>query len=93
MNEVTLDCENQRIQNFIETSVDRHIDTPVAYAFNDGWPIELSFLEADEVVRAVEAEPEIQQKQVSQKEKVLIYLDNELSRAHHDPEVQATQSP
>lgn len=91
MNEVRLDCDNAAIQVFIETAVDRHIDTPVAYAFNDGWPIELSFLEADEVVRAVEKEPEIKQKQASEKEKALIYLDNELARAHNEEQAKAAR--
>lgn len=91
MNEVTLDCENHRIQAFIETAVDRHIDTPVEYAFGDGWPIELSFLEAEEVVRAVEKEPEFNEKH-SDKQQALIYLDDELAKAHHEEQA-LTQSP
>jgi hypothetical protein len=90
MNEVTLDCDDHRIQAFIETAVDRHIDTPVEYAFENGWPIELSFLEAEEVVSAVEKEPEFNEKH-SDKERTLIYLDNELAQAHHKAQVQTAQ--
>jgi len=54
MNEVTLDPDGAAVQLYIQRAVQQQLaDSPVRYAFTDGWPVELSALEAQEVQEAI----------------------------------------
>jgi len=54
MNEVTLNPKGPAIQLFIQRAVAEQLsESPVRYAFDDGWPVHLSELEAQEVLEAV----------------------------------------
>jgi hypothetical protein len=54
VNEVTLDPDAPAIKQFINRAVEQNLsESPVRYAFEDGWPVHLSRLEGQEVLQAV----------------------------------------
>lgn len=55
MNEVTLNPDSWGARQIILQAVNANLDSPVAYAFEDGFPVALTLIEADEVFDAVEA--------------------------------------
>lgn len=56
MDEVSLDPDGAAVKAFIEYAVTENLDSPTAYAFEEsnGWPVEMSQLEADEVAQVVQ---------------------------------------
>jgi len=60
MNEVELD-PTPAVRRYIERAVGQNLqESPVRYPFQDGWPVQLSELEAEEVLYAVQRpEPDI----------------------------------
>jgi hypothetical protein len=56
MKELTINPDGPAVKRFIESAVDQELsDSPVRHAFNKGWPVELSELEAQEVIDAIES--------------------------------------
>jgi hypothetical protein len=54
MNEITLNPKSAAVKRFINRAVEIHLsDSPVRHAFNHDWPVNLSELEAQEVLQAV----------------------------------------
>jgi hypothetical protein len=54
VNEVTLDPDAPAIRRFINRAVEQNLsESPVGYAFEDGWPVHISQLEGQEVLQAV----------------------------------------
>jgi hypothetical protein len=53
MNEIQLNPEGKAVRRAIERAAEEQLDSPVAYAFNDGWPVELTELEAEELLEAI----------------------------------------
>jgi hypothetical protein len=86
MNEVTLDPDGAMVKAFISRAVVEQIDSPVQYAFNDGWPVHLSTLEAEELYQAVEqTEPLITMPQSHEhKDRALKNISEALSIEHQN---------
>jgi len=55
MEEVVLNPTSWGAQQLILRAVKRKINSPVKYAFEDGFPVELSLIESEEVFDAVES--------------------------------------
>jgi|APHM01.1.fsa_nt_gi hypothetical protein len=79
---VTLDPDGWAIRTFIIKAVNNHIDTPVAYAFNDDWPVTLTGLEATEVAQAVQAQdPDLRNPHGTEHKKIAL---REINKARID---------
>jgi hypothetical protein len=54
MNDITLDPDARAVKVIIRRAVKQKLhDSPVRYAFEDDWPVELSYLETQEVLESV----------------------------------------
>ncbi len=88
MQEVTLNPDGAMVKTFIYRAVQENIDTPVQHAFNDGWPVHLSTLEAEELYQAVEqTKPIVTMPQSHEhKDRALRNISEALSIKHHNQE-------
>lgn len=90
MNEVTLNPASWGAQQIILQAVNANIDSPVQYAFADGFPVALSVIEAEEVYEAVEMyQPPITQPHAAEHKEIALDAIDE-AQFQAEPEMDAS---
>lgn len=88
MNDITLEPDGHAVRRLIEQAIDEHCESPVQYAFENGWPVGMTRLEAFEVLEAVrEYRPRISNIHGSEhKQRAVRHIHEQIGRGYDRPD-------